>query len=146
MQIIKRPLYFLLFICLIVLLSPTKQVAAHAVPVESNPRPNDILGLSPTEIIIEFNEPVVPNLSQIRLLSQAGARVETTLVEPVDAENRILRIELPELKAGAYLVSWQVLSSVDGHTTTGTFSFGVGSGTQLDPTAEAIGHGRNFMA
>lgn len=115
------------FLTLLLVAVPATQLSAHAVPVESEPRPNQILERSPTEILIEFNEPVVPNLSQIRLLSQAGAKIETTLVEPAATDNSALRIEIEEpLKDGSYLVSWQVLSSVDGHTTTGTFSFGVG--------------------
>lgn len=126
MSIIKRISLLLFFVCLTTVFYPTQTVWAHAVPVESEPRPNQVLDASPTEVLIEFNEPVVPNLSQIRLLSQAGERIDTSLVTPVDSENRILKIDLPELKEGAYLVSWQVLSSVDGHTTNGTFSFGVG--------------------
>ncbi|MEM7330604.1 MAG: copper resistance protein CopC [Chloroflexota bacterium] len=125
-------------VALLFLVLTVQSAAAHAVPVESEPRPNQILEVSPTEVLIEFNEPVVPTLSQIRLLSQAGERVETTLVEPVDAENTTLRILIPEpLKDGAYLVSWQVLSSVDGHTTAGTFSFGVGD-TELTAVSDDV--------
>lgn len=131
MTVLNRTLrHVLALIFLFTVFVPVQPAFAHAVPVESEPRPNQILDVSPTEILIEFNEPVVPNLSQIRLLSQAGERIETGLVEPADAENLNLRILIPEpLKDGAYLVSWQVLSSVDGHTTTGTFSFGVGDAT-----------------
>ncbi len=103
-------------------------VSAHAVPEISTPRPNQLLEISPTEIRIQFNEPVVPSLSRIDVLTQAGQSLETSPAIAVDTENRILAIMLPQpLHDGAYLVSWQVLSAVDGHTTNGSFSFGVGN-------------------
>ena len=77
------------------------------------------------EIVIEFNEPVVPDLSRIDLLTQAGDAIETGELTAVD-DNHTLKVGVPNLEEGAYLVSWQVLSAVDGHTTSGTFSFGVG--------------------
>lgn len=117
---------FLRFLPLLLLSIIVQPVAAHAVPVESKPRPNQILEVAPGVVLIEFNEPVVPDLSQIHLLTQAGERVQATAVYPIDATNRTLQIDLPPLADGAYLVSWQVLSSVDGHTTSGSFSFGVG--------------------
>lgn len=101
-------------------------VAAHAVPDFSNPAPNAVLGEGPPQVLIQFNEPVVPEFGRIQVLTQAGDEVETGPLTAVDAENRTLAVDLPPLEQGAYLVSWQVLSAVDGHTTSGTFSFGVG--------------------
>lgn len=119
----RSPLLFFLVILLLAIVQP---VFAHAVPENSNPAPNEVLNASPKWVIIEFNEPVVPNLSRIDVLTQAGDKVETGPLAATDAENRILSVSVPELAEGAYLVSWQVLSAVDGHTTSGTFSFGVG--------------------
>jgi len=59
-------------------------------------------------------------------------------------------VTLPPLAEGTYLVSWQVLSTVDGHTTSGIFPFGVGveevagdvgsiSSTAQEPTIFSIG-------
>ena len=74
-----------------------------------------------------FNEPIVPSLSRIDVLTQAGQSLETGLARAIDDDGRILAVDLPSpLNDGAYLVSWQVLSAVDGHTTNGSFSFGVG--------------------
>lgn len=120
----------LYFILLLVLLGGVFVVAqpvlAHAVPEASTPAPNEILTESPSEIVIEFNEPVVPTFSRISVLTQAGDEVAVGELTAVSAENRALSVTLPELHDGAYLVSWQVLSAVDGHTTSGTYSFGVG--------------------
>lgn len=100
--------------------------AAHAVPVSSSPPPNQVLEEGPADLTIYFNEPVVPEFSRIRLLTQAGQPVDAGPTQPLDDDNRTLGISLPPLGEGAYLVSWQALSAVDGHTTSGTFSFGVG--------------------
>lgn len=133
--------FFLLLLFFLLLIGLPQSAAAHAVPVESEPRPNQILAESPTVVLIEFNEPVVPELSQIHILTQAGARVQATVVYPTDDDNRILQVDLPPLDDGAYLVSWQVLSSVDGHTTNGSFSFGVG-----DAVLTAVSNDINITA
>ncbi|MFZ1395342.1 MAG: CopD family protein [Candidatus Promineifilaceae bacterium] len=101
-------------------------VFAHAVPEFSNPAPNALLDELPDNLIIQFNEPIVPELSRIDLLTQGGEAVETGPLQLIDANGRTAAIALPDLQQGAYLVSWQVLSGVDGHTTSGTFAFGYG--------------------
>lgn len=111
--------------CLLLLWS--QKAYAHAVPVGSTPQANEILEQSPTELEIRYNEPIVPDLSRITVLTQAGQAVATTEAIPLSSNNRTLGITfINPLPDGAYLVSWQVLSAVDGHTTSGSFSFGVG--------------------
>lgn len=118
---------------LLLLLTLAPPAYAHAIPVFSNPRPNAILDTAPAEVSIQFSEPVALNLSRITILTQTGQEVETgTLI--ANNDNSILSVSLPTLNNGTYLVSWQVLSQVDGHTTSGTFSFGIGV-TSLGITA-----------
>jgi copper transport protein len=124
-----RPIikYLLLIPAVFALTLLTSQpAAAHAVPVSSSPLPNQILDEGPADLTIYFNEPVVPEFSRIRLLTQAGQPLDVGPTRPLDDDKRTLGITLPPLSEGAYLVSWQALSAVDGHTTSGTFSFGVG--------------------
>lgn len=127
----RRRLWFLAIIGVLLFLGGiiVAPAFAHAVPVRSTPATNAILDASPAEVTIQFNEPVVPELSQITVLTQAGQAVDVGTLQAADAENRTLAISLPSLSDGAYLVSWQVLSAVDGHTTSGTFSFGIGNAT-----------------
>lgn len=118
---------FFLFVLLAGLLWAWVQpVFAHAVPEFSNPAPNALLDELPDNLIIQFNEPIVANLSRIDLLTHSGEAVATGPLQLIDANGRTAAISLPDLEQGAYLVSWQVLSGVDGHTTSGTFSFGYG--------------------
>ncbi len=113
-----------LALLLVMLAAVARPVYAHAVPVRSQPAANATLEEPPAEVVIEFNEPVVAELSTITVLTQVGEQAAGGAVEVVDEAT--LRIPLPALNQGAYLVSWRVLSAVDGHTTSGTFSFGVG--------------------
>lgn len=124
MMKLRRLLLFLLLTGL--LWGWVQPVFAHAVPEFSNPAANGVIDELPDNIIIQFNEPIVPNLSRIDLLTQGGQRVETGPLQLIDADGRTAAVSLPDLNPGAYLVSWQVLSGVDGHTTSGTFAFGYG--------------------
>lgn len=110
-----------------------QSAAAHAVPVTTNPRANSRLEEPPDELEIRFNEPIVPELSQIMILTQAGDEVA---IGPLQSSEDNVRLftDLPPLEDGSYLVSWQVLSAVDGHTTSGTYSFGLGA--EAAPVAE----------
>lgn len=124
MMKLRRLLLFLLLTGL--LWGWVQPVFAHAVPEFSNPAANGVIDELPDNIIIQFNEPIVPNLSRIDLLTQGGQRVDTGPLQLIDADGRTAAVSLPDLNPGAYLVSWQVLSGVDGHTTSGTFAFGYG--------------------
>lgn len=119
----------------VAILSSSQDASAHAVPVTSQPASNSILETTPTEVTIEFSEPIAPSLSQILVLSQSGKTVESGALQTLDAQNTTPSVSLPALADGVYLVSWQVLSTVDGHTTSGSFSFGVGA-VELSPTSE----------
>lgn len=116
-----------LMAALLVCFTAVPPTFAHAVPQTSNPAPNVILDESPDSITIQFNESVVSSLSQIRLLTQGGDQIDVGPVTVTDEDSRVLAVAVPPLADGAYLVSWQVLSAVDGHTTSGTYSFGLGA-------------------
>ena len=111
-------------------------VLAHAVPQFSTPAPNALIDVVPDNLTIEFNEPIVANLSRIDLLTQSGEAVQTGPLQLMDVDGRIAAVSLPDLEPGAYLVSWQVLSGVDGHTTSGTFAFGYGVAATAVTTTE----------
>jgi copper transport protein len=79
----------------------------------------------PTQIVLNYSEEPDPQLSQVELLNSSGATVatgsptlqgKTTLIVPITGD-------MPD---GVYTVSWSAVSVDDGHTTTDSFSFGVG--------------------
>lgn len=122
-----KPFLAFLLLALLISFTAVPPTFAHAVPQTSTPAPNQILSESPDTISIQFNESVVSSLSQIRLLTQGGDQIDVGPVTVADEDSRVLAVTVPPLADGAYLVSWQVLSAVDGHTTAGTYSFGLGA-------------------
>lgn len=99
---------------------------AHAMLAASQPADGETVERGPSEALLTFTEAPDPVLSMVRVLGSSGAPVEVGAVEPVPDEPRRLRLPLGPLPQGAYTVAWRTTSSVDGHTTTGSFTFGVG--------------------
>jgi copper transport protein len=101
-------------------------VSAHALPQSSNPSPGSSLPQAPTQVSIVFGERPDLKLSSINVLDSSGASMTSgpTVAAP-DNANELL-VPLKPLPAGVYTVSWRTVSAVDGHTTAGSFAFGVG--------------------
>lgn len=109
---------------------------AHAELVASDPGPNASLVEAPEEVRITFSEPIDPGAAFVDLLDAQLTALDG--VGPVEvAEGGMLAIaELPPLDPGVYTVSYQAISTVDGHATTGLFAFAVDpSGARAPPTA-----------
>ena len=99
---------------------------AHAALVASSPAANVILDEAPADLWIEYSEVIVFPFSEIAVLNQTGRNVAVGELRPYNNQTSIAAVSLPPLDEGVYLVSWRALSAVDGHTTTGSFAFGVG--------------------
>jgi copper transport protein len=120
---------FLLLVSIGLSRAGSRPALAHAILVGSDPAPNSIVNRPPQEIWLLFSEPVEPAFSDIAVFSQSGQRLETGDLRVANADQTALVVTLAPPPTGTYLVSWRVLSSVDGHTTSGTFPFGVGVAT-----------------
>ena len=106
-------------------------VAAHAELLQATPTPNATLAEAPSEVTIAFSEPVDAENAFLDLIDSSQRRVEDVGPVAVEADGRLVRAVLPELDSGIYTVSYQVVSTVDGHATTGSFAF------RIDPTGAA---------
>jgi copper transport protein len=103
-------------------------VVAHANYVKSNPASDARLARSPTEIRVTFSETPDPAGSDVAvLLMPQGIRQNDARVSLAGDEPNTLRVAVPQLAEGGYLVSWTVLSAVDGHETKGAFGFAIGN-------------------
>jgi copper transport protein len=100
---------------------------AHAVLVASVPEDGVALEAPPGEIVLRFNEPVMP--VSLRLLDSSGRPID--LPQPAAADSAV-RAAVPALQSGTYLVSWRVVSA-DSHPIGGSFAFSIG-----DAAASAI--------
>lgn len=118
-------------------LSVAAPVAAHAEMRASSPAANASLPAAPDEVRLEFTEPVDADTAVVELLDVQRRPVAG--VGQVRLEDGGLRIIVssPELEAGIYVVRYQVLSTVDGHVTGGSFAFQVDPGGSAPPPAVA---------
>jgi copper transport protein len=118
----------LLILMVVVMLAWTGvlPVQAHAMLVRSIPDANASLGSSPAQVELFLSEAVASSLSKIRVVDSTGKQVDAgdTQVDPADAAH--MRVSLPPLSSGIYMVIWNVISATDGHQTTGSFPFAVG--------------------
>jgi len=109
----------------VVLTAGAGVASAHALLTSSEPANGASLPKAPSEIRLTFTEIPDPALSTILVLDSGGTKLPVgppTLQPP-----RTLTASLPtHLADGVYTVSWQTVSTQDGHETAGVFAFGVG--------------------
>ncbi len=94
---------------------------AHAAFTSSSPEPGTQLAAAPGAVTVRFTEPLILDLSSLRVTDPDGQVWERT-----SAGDRKMSASLDTTAQGVYLVEWKTVSPLDGHTLTGTFRFGVG--------------------
>ena len=129
-----------LVLALLLALSISGVVFAHADLARSDPAANAVLDVAPAQVTIEFTEAVEPRLSKIEVLYDDGSVADNNDTTRDPADPKVLRVSLKESREGTYIVSWRALSEVDGHVTSGSYVFSVGQ--PIDRTkASATGTG-----
>ena len=106
---------------------------AHANLLSSDPASGATLQTPPTQLTLNYSEEPDPQLSQVELLNSSGTTVATGT--PTLQEHATLVVPITgDMPNGVYTVSWSAVSVDDGHTTTDSFSFGVGVKAVGPPT------------
>ncbi|WP_052487738.1 copper resistance CopC family protein [Gordoniibacillus kamchatkensis] len=100
---------------------------AHASLVTAVPEPNARLAEPPPAIALTFNERLDDGLYYIKVYDSAGGQVATKPAV-MSADHTGIRLELPGLKPGVYLISYHVISA-DGHPVGGSYPLAVGPAT-----------------
>lgn len=100
--------------------------SAHAALKETDPANGALLEAAPSEIRFAFTEPPDLSLTTIGVVDRSGAPIPTGPVQPVPSAEREIRVGLDDVPDGVYTVTWRTVSNVDGHVTSGAFTFGVG--------------------
>jgi copper transport protein len=116
------------------LLSTPIVASAHAELVLSVPADGSVLGVTPGSVLLYFSEQVDPSLSEATVTGPGGEVVTA----PPSAE-RLIQVNLDTNLPGVYHVTWRAVSDVDGHTTSGAFSFTVGQPPGVAVTTVATG-------
>ena len=107
---------------------------AHAELVESDPAPGAVLTKSPPTITLQFTETVRAENGGVRVFDADAGRVDRGGVE---VSGRTVRMPVPKLDNGSYVVTWRVLSG-DAHPIQGAFTFQVGEGGGPGATSRQV--------
>ena len=108
------------------LLALAVSATAHSALLRTEPADGARLEESPAEVVLVFSEAPDPELSRVTVFDASGQQVDHQPPAADANDATTLRVALPALDDGVYSVSWQALSSVDGHVTAGAFAFAVG--------------------
>jgi copper transport protein len=112
----------------------SEPASAHAQLDRSTPAAGSQIDRSPPEVALHFTEQPDAVLSTVHVVDSQGKSVETSSAAADPNDNQTLRVTIPPLSNGTYTVTWRTTSEVDGHSTAGSFAFGVGEA----PAAGAV--------
>lgn len=108
--------------------------AAHANLRGTTPRIRERVEISPTQVVLRYDQAVTAFPTSIVVRSASGKFVSRAAGTAADA--RVVVAPLRPLAAGAYTVRWHVLSG-DGHVVSGLYTFGLH--VAAPPPTEAFG-------
>jgi copper resistance protein C len=109
----------------VTLAAPT--VWAHAFLDHASPAVGSTVPTAPAAVTMWFTQQLEPAFTTATVTDASGNTVDASPAQVDPTDPTVLRVALKRLSPGTYTVSWHALS-VDTHTTTGHFSFTVGSG------------------
>ncbi|MGH2730468.1 MAG: copper resistance CopC family protein [Actinomycetota bacterium] len=124
----------------LLMLVPNSAAWGHAAYKDSDPPDESSVSSPPSSVWAEFTEPPDGNASSLSIYDPCGAQVDGG---DSQATGYRLTVSMSGEHAGTYRVDWAVLSSVDGHTTRGSFTFAVTGGPACPGADTGSGGGGN---
>ena len=112
----------LLMAALTVMFVPS--VGAHAHLDRAAPAAGSTVYASPPILKLWFTKQLEPTFSKVHVLDRNGKQVDKGDPEVDRADAKLLRVSLPKLAPGKYLVKWRVLA-VDTHVSQGSFALNI---------------------
>ena len=109
------------------LAAPGWIVSAHSQLVSSTPGSGEVVASPPSRLVLVFSEQIDSAHTSLDLLDSSGRTIATGLGTADPSSNRTLVAPLPPVGEGTYTVNWRALSAADGHSTSGSLSFGIGN-------------------
>lgn len=123
-RVVARILAVTLAACALVAIGASPAYA-HAELVSTDPQSGGVYDAAPRNVTLQYTEPVEASLGAVRLYDGRGQRLDTGAPSHPDGEGSAVRVDLPGLRDGSYVVTWRVLSA-DSHPVRGAFTFQVG--------------------
>lgn len=127
----------LLALCAATLSARPSSVYAHASVVRSDPPANAVLTAAPTQVQVWLDEAIEPGLGHLEVYSQDGRRVDNLDTQYLFDDSPSLRVTVPPLPNGTYVVTWRVVSVGDAHAVGGAFAFAIGEAVQATGLSSA---------
>jgi methionine-rich copper-binding protein CopC len=100
---------------------------AHAVYKDSDPADESTVSSAPSSVWAEFSEPPADGASTLQIFDPCGAQVD---LGDSSSSGYRTTVSMNGVIAGEYTVRFHVVSGLDGHETTGDFTF---TATEGDP-------------
>lgn len=135
-------------VCAVLMLWATPAVA-HSFLAATDPPQGARLSDAPDDMALQFSEAVLPDAVELSLQRSDHVGDEGLhLPDPrLESGGAVVRQPLPDLDSGIYVVSWQVTSAVDGHSSAGELAFAAGTDragqvpvvADLTPEVDAVG-------
>lgn len=117
----------LLILPLLIAIPDIPKSYAHAFVLGSNPAPSSSLKKPPSQVEVDFIEPIDIKHSQIKVLDSNGKEIQNNDFHYVGTDQSKTAVTLPSgIPNGIYTVYTKVLDQTDGHTTTNAFVFAIG--------------------
>lgn len=107
------------------LLLDAAPVLAHAQLRSATPAAGGDVTVPPTEVVLSFSEPLESAFSSVVVRDAVGKRVDKTDSHVDQGDKTTMRVSLPQLEQGIYIVQWRALTA-DTHRTEGAFIFRIG--------------------
>lgn len=115
-----------LLVCLVWLLVPMGTVLARADILQASPGVRGHDSAIPESVIIEVSEAIDPGLSSITVYGPGGSAVNAGELEIITEPKFMVEVPITDAGTGVYVVRWNFVSSVDGSTTEGAYTFTIG--------------------
>lgn len=122
----------------IVLAGPAAPAEAHATLVRTAPAAGAILDQPPSELGLDFSEPVDTGLGAVTVVDPDGVQVQQGRPANRTQANELVARLRDGLRDGTYLVTYRVVSA-DGHPISGGYAFSIGAPTEQAQRATASG-------
>lgn len=112
--------------------------SAHAVLLGSEPARGVTVQETPTEVILQFSEPVEAAFGALRVIGADGERVDDGRSGHPDGRKNELRAGLrPDVADGTYVATYRVISA-DSHPVSGAVVFSVGEAGDAPANVESL--------
>lgn len=109
----------------LLLLLGIASASAHAQLHSATPAVGGTVSTAPAEVIVKFSESLEAAFSSVVVRDSVGKRVDKADAHLDPGDHTTMRVSLPPLAQGTYIVVWRTLTA-DTHKTEGAFIFRVG--------------------